>query len=619
VLESFIDILFLKEGEEVISAGGVDYGVGSLALHDKAFVYSSPAEFTRVSDIVSSAACEAISMLVLRRDADPDTRCALLSAIGNVLCMYGPSIPAPTASVMLNYLVASLESQETRLASMKAICLVGRGNTFSVVVQDAEFIDRALASVEKCLRLQDRSLSQWAIRALSALVARCSERLLSDSAVLTRLLAASASFINDSDGTACQFALHTIGNVFSRVNPNMEARITSDLFSTLVTYVSSTPISDAALREVQYVLLGLSGGSPGAALSVVYFERGWLLNSMSDSAVKHFESASLAGGASLRPLISQVARCIAVISAEDIKLRETMVGKCISEISRDYIGDTSVQNAFALQLSLYILAEYGKLFDLSTLIAPRILVPLLLPCLKAKVEDTKSCAVLALAHATSSNTAAFVPEIISLFTSIKQQNDADSRIIGLLLNAIKELIHECDHRGIVVCSMEEIFYSVIVPLLSSSDEGVRGLAAECIGAASRTYTALACRTLTDIVFGTIYSESDCSLRKISAAHLLRVALSSAASLEALFSATSADVTRCLAETFNFSPQDDATARRATLNMLHAVLSCNASLFLRYVSLWEPFESGVALLTATVGLLQYKMERVIDLGPFKHKV
>jgi hypothetical protein len=227
--------------------------------------------------------------------------------------------------------------------------------------------------------------------------------------------------------------------------------------------------------------------------------------------------------------------------------------------------------------------------------------------------------VLALAHVASSNTAAYVPEILSLFRSIKQRNDSDGRVIGLFLNAIKELILACDGRGITMPSIGDIFSSVLVPLLSSSDEGIRGLAAECIGAASRTYTALACRTLTDIVFEATQGESDHSVRKTSASHLLRVALSSAASLEALFTTARGDVTRCLAEIFNFAPQDDATARRSSLSMLHAVLSCNGSMFLRYISLSERFESGVSLLAATVGSLQYKMERVIDLGPFKHKV
>jgi cullin-associated NEDD8-dissociated protein 1 len=310
--------------------------------------------------------------------------------------------------------------------------------------------------------------------------------------------------------------------------------------------------------------------------------------------------------------IANLAKCIASIISTSTK-------KQMKKVIETFIADIEKKNGAwtdSKQLALLAIGDLGEVVDLASFGK---LDQIILSALETGDEETKSAAAYSLGHIAVSSMDKFLPEILSALSKITIDDPAQKKLQENLLSSLKELI-SCYHHNPSKLEFEAKYKNQILPLLFAScaatDEGVRAMVAECLG-------LLCC-----LEPGILSKLADTSKEKRGTAggtqgeRIAEEEDKSALSCWTMAAAAKIAISNGKSPAFNNAMrpllpvflslinEEDVQVKKATILLITAGIHFNARLIVPELA---PF------LPTLYELVVLKMERTIDLGPFKHVI
>ena len=299
-----------------------------------------------------------------------------------------------------------------------------------------------------------------------------------------------------------------------------------------------------------------------------------------------------------------IATITAATSASD---RDVVVKDILSTLESKKKTETQ-----QVQLALLTSGDLGRLVDLSKMegVAPR-LQTIYLSSFDSSSEDVKHAAAYALGRASVGAMGTFLPAILE---ALEQNNEKKQY---LLLSALRELIH-CHKLG----GSGDIGPSVplILPHLfthsTDKEEGVRTMAAECLGSLTCLQPAVILPQLKDLVekhSGKNVAEDASEDDKAAAKHDARACWTVATSVKfAIAGKVDPEQLAPFMPTFlALLQEEDIMVKNTTLLMVYSAVHHTPQLV---TGLMQEH-----ILPSLYELASLKMKRVVDMGPFKHTV
>jgi cullin-associated NEDD8-dissociated protein 1 len=268
-------------------------------------------------------------------------------------------------------------------------------------------------------------------------------------------------------------------------------------------------------------------------------------------------------------------------------VRNKVVAKLASDLSP---GDESRRH-----LALLCIGELGQTTDLASAVAVD-LKALILTCFDSHAEETKTAAAFALGHLAVGNMANFLPALLQSLPGSKHQY--------LLLASLKEIILVHADTGLSFDAFVQDVLNVLKHHVTAEEEGVRNMVAECLGLVTFMQPLIMVRILVHMLDE--FSQQSQGVARWTITTSLRFALTRPVAPDSL--ATFKDALRCF---MPFLSSEDLEVRKA------ALLLVNTTVYYNSHALFDLMQHEIN--PHLVATLKFKQERVVDLGPFKHKV
>jgi cullin-associated NEDD8-dissociated protein 1 len=599
-------------------------------------------------------------------DIDQEIKeCAIL-CMGQLTAAFGDVLGQARCDAVLVLLRKRIDNEITRSAAIRAFTDISRadnGVSLACVLGPGALV----SELAVLLRQQSRSLKQLTLAALSALY--CSAHASADPASFQLVLREVADLIGDSDlhitGLALRATRDVVASQRSLATSESSAAALRLLYPQLVLLAHSPLLQEQSLDPLvalldEVITLDIEGirfeDFAHSLLSCSSSQGSSGSGSGSGSGASDARTASQpAGGAGGLALASKSAvpnlgLCLAsaALCASEQRaswLITTLVQNLItakkdddasnngghssssSSSSGSSSGSGTGDNSTIINLSLRCLGEIGARRDLST---QSFLKDSVLLCFEKPMEETKMAAAFAFGRLAVGNMEAFLPATLAQVASEKHQY--------LLLASLKEIITV--HAGALsasntLCPQGDLgpYLDRILPRLMdgchSDEEVVRGIVSECLGALLSVSTAV------DAVLAAL--EALCAESNPRSRAIAAIALRHAAGYSARVSSASAGAGATSPAgggqlEVGLGSKRAATLKRAFDDMLaRGMLSdldldvrlamlqlLNVLCFHSFFSVKEALRGG-EVLPLLVEILKFKSIRVVDLGPFKHRV
>jgi len=448
-----------------------------------------------------------------------------------------------------------------------------------------------------------RPLKQAVLECLSALVAGHSAAMTED--MLEPALRESAKMIGDNDLQLSHQALQLARSVLEN-RPRWAKRLT-DVRDAAIELSASTLLQGQALTSLLGFFEALSSGE---ALDGM----GESFESLLGQLFKriHDGGDGAARGAGAKHSVTNVARCAAVLTVRaESGARDAAVARLLS----DAAGDE--EQAY---LALTCIGEIGRRVDLAS--GHGDLFRTLLSACDDGAEDVKTAAAFALGGVCVGNMEAGLPLLAS-------ELESGSHSTYLLLSALREVLSQ-HGRAFDVTP----YGGTVMPLLTAhcnhEDEGVRNMTAECLGKLASVSPEKIVSLLAEMA-----GDADVNTRW-TVATALKYAAASVATAPFLRDAA--------AQLLSGLTDADLSVRRAALLSLNAIVHHRVAVVKPYLrdetkdgegeskggAADVDMEDGGLAYTgasiADVGVfpilyssMELKLQREVDLGPFKHKI
>lgn len=293
---------------------------------------------------------------------------------------------------------------------------------------------------------------------------------------------------------------------------------------------------------------------------------------------------STAGTETSKQGLSNLSKCIAGVTCTPQATQQSL-----QRFTADLQAASSSEGQ--KQLALLCVGEVGQNADLSSV--PN-LQSLVLGCFESRSEDTKLAAAYALGHIAVGNMQAFLPLVLQQSDSSKHQY--------LLLAALKETVTVFANRSADFSPYMSAVLPVLLQQCKSEEDSVRSIVAECLG----VLTALLPGQVVPVLLQLSQDVED-KLSRRMIGNALRFTLSRAASSPAAVEAVAAQMPHFLA----LLQDADLDVKKAALLMVNTAVHHNPATVEAHL--------GSVVVPALIETLQIKLERVVDLGPFKHRV
>lgn len=466
-------------------------------------------------------------------------------------------------------LMERLKNEITRVQSIKAIGVIARSKLdldMSLILEECTVL---LADL---LRQQSRALKQATLDTLNDLVVHKGKQMKQD--LLCEVAAEASSLLVDVDLQLCRLGIHLVSNVLV-VCPAVAA-------------------TDAILGKCQPNALALSHSSmlqgPTLEALKVFFAQLTKLSSPGSGFAELFASLMVPQAESSKHSVLNVARCVAAICVATTNDgdRQAAFAKFIGDIKQQSETDKS-----ATVLSLYCLGEFGRHVSLS---AHADVKDIVLQCFTGSPEEVKTAAAYALGSICVGNMIMYLETVI-----VKLEQGENSY---LLLSSLREVI--VDHAASSSRGFAQ-YVDRVLPVLRKlserEEEGVRNMVAECLGKLAVTDGDKLMPIITELCASSVIGTRWTAVTSLKYALTTTSVASSSSTSSALF----ANIAPFLAAL----EDEDLSVRRAALLVVNTAAHHHAVYLAPYVR-----ERVFPVLLTTT---EVKLERVVDLGPFKHKV
>ena len=247
----------------------------------------------------------------------------------------------------------------------------------------------------------------------------------------------------------------------------------------------------------------------------------------------------------------------------------------------------SAQEKVAVQLALHCIGEIGSTVDLSN---HKDLSTIVLNAIQSKTDEVRSAAAFCLGSMSVGNMNVFVPQIIAALSSSDHSQYQ-------LLTSIKEMVtRHVSNRTLNFGP----YMNKILPVLQTSaiheEEAVRNMVAECFGELASLDPTVVLPTVQEM------TTSEDAGARWTAMSSLKYAVANPE--------TSSDLAKSMSAYLSLLNDKNLNVKRAALLSLNAIIHHQSGIIKEHLNsiINELYESTKIVLV-----------RIIDLGPFKHKV
>lgn len=501
-------------------------------------------------------------------DIDQEIKEGAIIAMGVLLSHAGDELSAQVPAVLAVY-KKRLENETTRYSTLKAVATLSRS---SIQLDLTSFFTTTSVELAMFLRQASRSLKQLTLQTLEAVVSAPATQI--NSTEVEAILPEAAALISDMDlhlsHLSLQLAIAMLEKAPSVAGPAVATHI----------YPKMLLLARSALMQgqAQLSLIRLFQGVVRANIATLSYDHVFAhLYSTSSSSSNGVSALTKQG-------LSNLSKCVAGIASSSPATTTQSLHRFTTDLS-------ATAEEVQKQLALLCLGELGQQQDLSSI--PN-LQQMLLQSFESSQEDTKLAAAYALGHIAVGNTAQFLPILL--------QSSASSKHQYLLLVSLKELVGAFAQQQLDFAPYLPAVLPLLLQQCRSEEDSVRAMVAECLGVLT---TMLPLQVLPVLL--QLNADPADTLARRMIAHALRFSLSRSASSPAALVAITTEM-------HQFLPllQDaDLDVKKAALLMVNTAVHHNPSTVEHHL--------GGAILPALIETVQTKVERIVDLGPFKHRV
>ncbi|CAI5744011.1 unnamed protein product [Peronospora destructor] len=495
-------------------------------------------------------------------DIDQEIKEAAISSIGKIVATLGDEL-GPRVEEIYPLLMERLNNEITRIQSIKAIGVIARSK---LNLDMSPILVECTQTLAQLLRQQSRILKQATLATLNDLVVHKGAKM--PETLHYEIVLEGSLLLVDVDLQLCRMSITLISNSL-RVCP----------------HVAST---DALLHNAQVKALELCHSSmlQGLTLDALkgLFAQLTQLNSPGSSFMELFKALMATSSEESKHSMLNIARCVACTCvATTEQNRKVAFAKFVGDITQ---GESEKNKV----LALYCLGEFGRKIKLTGYTDVK---EIILKSLNDAGEEAKAAAAYSLGSICVGNMEEYLDSIMG-----KLELGENSY---LLLTSLREVISDHaakPHHGFAMYVDRVLL--VLQKMSARQEEGVRNMVGECMGKLAVTNSAKLMPIVTELC-----GSSDVWSRW-TAVTSLKYAMTTTTQ-EPAVDAIFAHIDPFLAAL----EDEDLHVRRAALLVLNTAAHHHAHYLVPYVR-----ERIFHVLLKTT---EIKLERVVDLGPFKHKV
>ncbi|CAI5732825.1 unnamed protein product [Hyaloperonospora brassicae] len=505
---------------------------------------------------------DAVLLHLKVHDIDQEIKEAAISSVGEIVAILGDELGERVGKVF-PLLMERLNNEITRVHSIKAIGTIARSK---LDLDMSPILEECTHTLAQLLRQQSRTLKQATLAALNDLVVYKGAQM-SDALHYEVVLEASLLLV-DVDLQLCRMSITLISNSL-RVCPR----------------VAST---EALLHNAQVKALELchSAMLQGPTLEALesFFAQLTQLDLPGSSFTELFKALVAVSPEESKHSVLNIAKCVAcscVATTEEN--RKLAFAKFVGDITQKGSEKRKV-------LALYCLGEFGRNITLAGYTDVK---EIILESFNDAGEEVKAAAAYSLGSICVGN----MEEYLDIVMEKLEHGDNSY----LLLTSLREVISDHaakPHHGFATYVDRVLL--VLRKMSARQEEGVRNMVGECMGKLAATNSANLMPVVTELC-----GSSDVWSRW-TAATSLKYAMTTTVeetSIDAIF----AHIDPFLAAL----EDEDLHVRRAALLVFNTAAHHHAHHLVPYVR-----DRIFPVLLKTT---EIKLERVVDLGPFKHKV
>ncbi len=514
-------------------------------------------------------------------DLDVEIKDCAITTTGVLISHVGDHLPAQELNSVLALLNRRLDNETTRSSALRSISHIASTNS---TLDLTTLVNASAKDLAQFLKHHSRTLRQLTLQTLNALIVHPSVSVLPEQATI--VVQEASSLVGD-DLHLASLALNVMRSlVLKNAGVVMEA-IHAHSHQNIINLARSSTTQGAALTNLIALLQTLARASAsgvGASANNAF--------SFQTLFQELYTNSTATGGDVSKQSITNLSKCIAGLLSQ--QSTETIL-----EGVKKFAKDSQDANDSLAQLALLSMGETGQHADLSSL--PD-LKDLLLSCFERSSEDVKTASAYALGHVAYGSMTTFLPLILQSLT-----NSSQARQQYLLLLSLREVLGVFA-TGSTTTDRFNIYISPVLDVLlqqqaSASEESVRNMVAECIG----VLTTMNPSQLVPVLSNLISSDAGNKVALRTALHAVRSTLSRPLDTEC-FHALSGSLLGQLLPLLN---DGDLEVKKAALLMINTAAHHNPILIHQQVQ--------SMIFPLLIETLKLKLERTVDLGPFKHKV
>jgi len=379
------------------------------------------------------------------KDIEQEVKLAAIEAVADCLAYFGDVLDPKDVKETQQILLDRLDNEITQDAGLRAIATIASS---PLRLDLSKLASKLVPNIENTMSKQSQGLRHQTMKTLIALLKNSGRQLKPD--VLPELIKDCSKYIVDDDLHLCHLVLDFLV-VSMKVNEKSVEAVTNYSLRWCFDICTSSLIQGQALESLNTLFRTYQRIGKGR-----YMGYSKLKQTLLDVCRKDLSKQSF----------SAISQCVACLSMEVDR-------KTVDDSITQLWGNINHEKAEVSQISLLCIGEIGNLWNMRQ---HKGILRDVFGGFKSPDEAVKWAASFALGRMASGNLNTFLPIVLELIET--NQDKA-----YLLLNSLREIItaHSEDEKS------EELMKYVqdVVPLLiksaESEDEGVRTMVAECIG------------------------------------------------------------------------------------------------------------------------------------------
>mmetsp|Transcript_6862 Transcript_6862/g.10442 ORF Transcript_6862/g.10442 Transcript_6862/m.10442 type:complete len:1374 (-) Transcript_6862:170-4291(-) len=541
-------------------------------------------------DTATNTLYDAIEPRLAANDFDQEMKEVALNAAASLISTLHGNLTPEQSQRLLSLIVLRLKNETTRIAATKTIASIAvEAKVGTGKVDMSGIITEIVSELAALLRQNSRSVKQHSIICLDTLIQSYGTNTVETQNSELLGLAIRDLSLNISDNSdlyiihlSLQASLAILDKSSSCVGPVREY-----LMPAVLELCTSSSLQDKALDSLLAVFRKL------IVKEIVGFDELLAaLHSKLPTVPKTAEEKEVHNESTTKKVIGNIAKCMAAITAAGSEAQRKDV---VSNLMTSLESSVTSENLYNTTLALRMSGDLGCIMNLSAMenVGEK-LQSIYLSSFDSSLEDIKNSAAYGLGRASVGSISTFLPNILS---ALEKNNEKKKY---LLLSALREMIH-CHRLG--YGSDIGPVVGQITPHLkfffSDEEEGVRTMVADCMG-------SLACLQPDDILpqlKDLITQDTSNPLVCWTVATSVKFAISGGCDEKKILPFMPAFL--------KLLGGEDLDVKNAALLLTYGAVHHNPQLVI-------PFMQN-QIQPSLLELSQLKMQRVIELGPFKEKV